>query len=1118
MRFSTTCIISFLIFLTACSGDQNSSGSVNNSGVEVDTDNIKLFNSIPKEQSGVTFVNQITDNMQLNYFQFDAMYQGGGVGVGDFNNDGLPDIFFCGNQVSDQLYLNKGDFKFENITASAGIQADNSWSTGVAVADVNGDGWLDIYVSKFLFNDKALLANRLYINNKNNTFTESAAAYGIDDKGYSIQSNFFDYDKDGDLDLYVCNQPPNAANLRKQLGNKKHFQFTDRLYRNESNGKFTEVTEAAGITNFSFSLSATVSDLNKDGWLDIYVGCDYEEPDFYYQNNGDGTFTDVAHTALRHMSNFTMGSDIADFNNDGWADIYTPDMVASDNLRLKSNMSGMNPEKFWSLAANGYHYQYMFNSLQMNNGNGTFSEIAQMAGASSTDWSWSALLSDLDNDGFKDLVVTNGLLKDMSNNDFRNNMKKYIAQKKAEAAQAGTTPQINPLELLAQAPSQRIANYVFKNNKDLTFKDRSDDWGFNFSGWTQGAAYADFDNDGDLDLVTNNMNDPASIYQNTLSDNKINNYLKVKLKGTGKNPFGYGSRVTIRLKDGSQQMAEVSPVRGFLSSSESILHFGLGDLDVISSVEVAWANGQQSMLSQTNVNQLLEIDQSKASAKGNPPTPSSPIFAKSNPASLPYAHKENTFDDYVNEILLPYKLSHLGPKIAKADINNDGLDDIYITGASGQAGGMYLQQSDGSFSEVSKSTWAASAKSEETNALFFDADGDKDMDLYVTCGGNEFRPGDKLHQDRLYINEGIGRFSPAKLPSLTGSHSIAAAGDMDGDGDLDLFIGNRNIPGRYGYTGESILLKNDNGNFTKVDQSFAPGLADVGMVTDAAWFDYDKDNRMDLVISGEWMPLTVFQNNGDGLHNATTDLGLQNSSGWWNTLDLADMDNDGDLDIIAGNLGTNIKYKASEKEPFKLYAKDFDKNGSNDVYLGYYDSDGVCYPVRGRECSSQQMPFVKEEFGTYNAFANADIESVLGKRKEGAILKECKIFESTYFENTGGKFKIHKLPNAAQLSPVHGIEHADVNADGQLDLVLAGNYYQREVETTRSDAGIGTVLLGKGDGTFEALAPGNTGLKAYGDVRDLALLRSANNKKVLVVGNNDAQVGVYAMRSNGQLK
>jgi enediyne biosynthesis protein E4 len=1111
MRFTNFIYFLILLIGSACRGGSESNSTKGTDSPAAQTDNLQLFKSIPKEQSGINFVNQITDTPELNFFIFDGMYQGAGVGVGDINNDGLTDIFFAGNQVADRLYLNKGKMTFEDISIPAGIGQDDSWSTGVAMADVNGDGWLDIYVCKFLHNDENRRKNKLYINNKNNTFTESAAAYGIADSGYSTQANFFDYDKDGDLDVYVCNQPPNASALRKQLGNDRHFQFTDRMYRNEGNNTFTDVTEAAGLMNYNFSLSVTVSDLNKDGWPDIYVGNDYEEPDFYYQNNGNGTFTDIAKDALRHMSNFTMGADIADFNNDGWPDIYTPDMVASDNMRLKSNMSGMNPQKFWALVNNGYHYQYMFNALQVNNGNGTFSEIAQMAGTSNTDWSWSALFTDLDNDGAKDLLVTNGLLKDMSNNDFRNEMKQYIANKQEEAKRTGTAPQINPLELLGRAPSKRISNYAYRNNNDLTFQDLSKVWGFDFEGWTQGAAFADLDNDGDIDVVTNNINDPASLFQNTLADNKINNFLRVKLKGMGKNPFAYGARVSIYLADETQQMVEVSPVRGFFSCSESVAHFGLGGATVVDRVVVDWPNGQQSSLTKVAVNQLLEVDQASAQNGPGKPVPTESIFTALSGNGLPFTHRENNYDDYLNEILLPYKLSHLGPKIAKGDVNKDGLEDLYFTGAAGQSGALYLQKKEGGFVEISKNTFSAAAASEETNALFFDADGDGDLDLYVTCGGNEFKPGDKLYQDRLYLNDGAGGFKPAPLPTLTGSHSVAAAGDMDGDGDLDLFIGNRNIPGRYGHTGESILLENNKGVFTKVNQQYAPGLANIGMVTDAAWFDYNKDGKADLVIAGEWMPISIFQNNGKGLSNATNDLGLQNTSGWWNALHIADMDKDGDMDLIAGNLGTNIKYKATEKEPFKLYVKDFDGNGSNDVYLGYYDQDGVCYPVRGRECSSQQMPFVKQEFGTYTEFASADIEKVLGSRKEGAILKECQLFESCYLENKDGKFIVRKLPNGAQISPIHGIANTDVNADGHLDLIVAGNYHQREVETTRSDAGIGSVLLGDGKGNFRIVHPTQSGLKSYGDVRDLVLVNSSGGHQLLVIGNNNAAAEVYGL-------
>ncbi len=1115
MRPSTYLIFFLLVLFSCKSGNKNKvsdspgASSQDEGAQPAKTDDLAVFNQLPAEKTGLDFVNQVTDSKEVNFFVYDAIYQGAGVGVGDFDNDGLPDLFFAGNMVNDRLYRNKGNLQFEDITAKAGIQTDNSWSTGVAVADVNGDGWLDIYVCKFLYPQDQLRHNKLYINNQNGTFSEKAAAYGIADPGYSIQANFFDYDRDGDLDLYVANQPPNATSLRSKLGNDKHFQFTDRLYRNENNKKFTEVTKAAGITNYSFSLSATVSDLNQDGWPDIYIANDYEEPDFYYQNNGNGTFTDIAHTALRHISNFSMGCDIADFNNDGWPDIYAPDMVANDNFRLKANMSGMNPTKFWALANNGYHYQYMFNTLQLNNGNGSFSEIAQLAGISNTDWSWSSLFTDLDNDGFKDLLVTNGLLRDVSNNDFRNKIKEQIQKQQQENLKTGTQTGIDPMQLLQYAPSERLANYAFRNKGDLSFQDRSSAWHFDFKGWSQGAAYADLDNDGDIDVVTNNINDPATLYNNTIADNKINRYLRVKLIGSSANPFAYGAKVVVYLADGSRQMMEVSPIRGFMSTSENVLHFGMGNLRAVDRIEITWPDGQQSTLRDQGTNQIVEINYKDAHPAANPASAPKPFFVKTN-KTFPFRHTENEYDDYNREILLPYKLSHLGPKIAAADVNADGLEDLYITGAAGAAGALFIQRSGGRFAKAASQPWDAQKASEEINALFFDADSDGDPDLYVACGGNEFPPNSPMYQDRLYLNDGKGKFSEAPLPKMTGSNGAVAAGDMDGDGDPDLFVGCRNIPGAYGHTGESVLLKNDKGVFTKITQQFAPELTNIGMVTDAHWFDYNKDGRQDLVVAGEWMPICLFENNGTGLENVTEKRYL-NEKGWWNTIHVADMDQDGDEDLIVGNLGTNIKYKTSRSKPFKLYVKDFDENGSNDVYLGYYDSDGVCYPVRGRECSSQQMPFVKEEFKTYSAFAKADIESVLGRRKEGAVLKEATFFQSAYFENQGTAFANYPLPVAAQMAPIHGIAHYDCNRDGHLDLIVAGNFYHREIETTRSDAGTGQILLGDGKGRFEVLPPYRSGLMANKDVRDIKLVMTDTGRPLLIVANNNEEVEVFLL-------
>lgn len=1100
-----------LALFSACQSDTKDSDTSAAANPK-DISGLKLFELQSPADCKVNFVNQISENNQVNFYNFDAMYQGAGVCVGDINNDGLPDIYFAGNQVENKLYLNKGNMEFEDISAKAGVNDASGWTTGVSMADVNGDGFLDIYVCRFLYNEKDRLRNLLYVNQGDGTFVEQAEQFGIADAGYSIQASFFDYDKDGDLDLYVANQPANQTQIRKQLGKKRHYQFTDRLYKNNGNSTFTEVTEAAGIKNYSFSLSTSVSDVNGDGWPDIYVACDYEEPDFFYRNNRDGTFTNIAHTALRHMSNFSMGVDIADFNNDGLMDIYSPDMVAADNVRLKTNMSGMNPKKFWGLVKSGYHYQYMFNALQLNNGNGMFREIAQMSGVSNTDWSWSALFADFDQDGYKDLMVSNGLMRDMRNNDFRIQVKQKMAELKQQQAAGSKVTGLNPLELINLAPSHKISNFLFKNNGDLTFENKASDWGFDKKGWSQGAAYADLDNDGDLDIVLNNMNETASIYKNKVNENGGNNYLKLKLKGSKTNPFSYGAVAKLDFSDGTMQVAEIYPVRGFLSASDPNLHFGLGNNTTIEKVTITWSDNKQLVLSNVKANQVLEVNHASATITKPADTPKAKYFTDVTKSSaLQFMHQENDFDDYKREILLPYKLSTLGPKLATADVNGDQLADVFVAGAAGQSGALFLQATAGQFKAATSMPWKDHAGSEDTNAHFFDADGDGDQDLYVTSGGNDFAAGSPKYQDRLYINNGKGVFTKGQLPKMLSSTGVASSSDVDGDGDLDLFVGGRQVPGQYGKTPESYLLINEGGKFKNATSTLSPDLANIGMVTDAVWMDYDKDGKDDLIVAGEWMPITVFSYNGSVLEKQNNVAGLENSSGWWNSLDVADLDKDGDLDLIAGNLGLNIKYKASKDQPFKLFAKDFDGNGSNDVYLGYYDTDGVCYPVRGRECSSQQMPFIKDEFKNYSSFANASIEQVLGKRKEGSAYREAQIFESVTLVNNGGSFEIKTLPMDAQIAPINGIVHLDVNKDGHLDLVVAGNNYHREIETTRSDAGTGTILLGDGKGDFSAVPVSETGLGAYGDVRDLALVESASGAFVFVANNSD-NVQVFRLR------
>ncbi|HMQ49795.1 MAG TPA: VCBS repeat-containing protein [Saprospiraceae bacterium] len=1072
-----------------------------------------LFHLVPASQTGIDFNNEIIEDAVYNHILRDDIFHGGGVAVVDINNDGLKDLFFAGNMVSDRLYLNKGNLKFEDITDKAGIR-NNTWSTAVAVADVNNDGWMDIYVGKYMIEDPEKRENVLYINNGKLGFTDQAAAYGINDNGHCTAANFFDYDKDGDLDLYVGNQPFVSKHVRAAMESQiDKTQFTDRLFRFD-NGKFTDVTRQAGIMNYNYTLSATVSDLNNDGWPDLYVASDYEEPDFYWQNNGNGTFTDLIHTGMRHISNFSMGVDLADFNNDGWIDIYCADMAPADNYRSKANMSGMNPEKFWGLALHGYHYQYMFNTLQLNNGNGTFSEIGQMANVSQTDWSWATLFGDFDCDGNKDLFVSNGQLRDTRNKDYVNKRKAVMDSLANAAREKGERPQINSLLLVDMAPAEKLRNYLFVNNGDLMFEDKADVWGMPEKTWTQGASYADLDNDGDLDIILSNMNDPAYIYENKAVDQKVGRYLKLQLQGDhGNNSLSYGAKAWIFYGD-QMQVQEVSPVRGYFSCSDPDVLFGLGGVKTIDRLVVTWLDGRMIEMTDVKTNQVLTLKQADAKPGSFSPFPKKAALFKDHTqtSGIAYAHRENLYDDFKDEVLLPHRMSRLGPCTAVADVNGDQLEDIYLAGAAGQAGEMYLQLPGSRFQKLTAGPWQSDAACEDVDALFFDADGDQDMDLYVVSGGNEYSEGAPQLQDRLYLNDGKGSFSKSnQLPSMSVSGGVAKAGDVDGDGDLDLFVGGRQVPGKYGFPARSYLLLNDKGKFTDATEQIAPDLVKPGMVTDAQWLDIDQDKDADLMLVGEWMPLTLMLNNNGTLEDATAAAGLDKTVGWWNRLEYADMDGDGDFDLVAGNLGLNIKYKASEEEPFKVYVKDFDGNGTNDVYLAYYGLDGVCYPVRGRQCSSEQMPFIAEKFKTYHDFALASVDQVLGDLQEGAVSHEAYLFESVYLENLGqGQFNVKKLPNTAQTAPIFGIAIQDWNKDGAQDILVAGNYYEREVETTRSDAGIGQVLLGDGKGHFKAMAPNETGILAMLDVRDLAVVKNDRQESLVFVANNNNGLQVYA--------
>jgi len=927
---------------------------------KIDTSSVELFEVLPSSSTGVEFSNVVTESPQFNYIQFDVMFNGGGVALADFNNDDLVDIYFTGNQVRDALYVNKGNMQFEDISQSAGIAKNPLWSSSVSIGDVNNDGFLDIYVCKYLMPNEQQRKNVLYINNGDMTFTDKAEEYGVADMGYSTSATFFDMDEDGDLDLYVGNQMPAARYLKKKAA-AVDYTYTDNLYRNDGNGKFAKVTEQAGVKNFAAALSTTAGDMNGDGLVDIYV-------------------------------------------------------------RSKTNMSGMNPTKFWKLVNAGYHHQYMFNALQLNNGNGSFSEIAQMAGVSNTDWSWTALFADLDLDGNKDLVVTNGLFRDVRNKDYIHEIEDLVKEHNKNASNLNVD-QINQnvYELAIAAPSQRLENAAYKNNGDLTFSDVAEKWNLDFAGWTQGGAYADLDNDGDLDLVMNHMNDKSQIYKNTAQDKGINNYLKVYANKDGR--IANGARIEIEYAGGENQLIEITRTRGFLSASEPVAIFGLGTEGMVDKLTVTYTDGKEVVKTNVPVNQTIEIEYSEAN------------------------------------------------------------------------------------------TLALDKNSEDLGAAFFDVDGDGDQDLYVVSGGNEYTDGDKKYQDRLYINDGKGIFKKDKsFKSSSESGSAVAAADYDGDGDIDVFVGGRQVPGFYGYDASSSLYINEGGKL-KLDKRTTQLFNEIGMVTDAVWTDYDNDKDLDLMIVGEWMPLTIYNNNSGKLTKYEGDEDWKNTSGWWNEVEAVDVDGDGDEDYVAGNLGLNLKFKASKEEPFKLFTKDFDGNGTHDVYLGYYDQDGTLYPVRGRQCSSEQMPFIKEKFEDYEAFAVASIEEILDDKMEGAALKEVQMFESVWVENLGnGKLKVHKLPNQAQIAPIFTIVPGDYNSDGNVDLFVAGNYHNREVETTRSDAGTGLILINDGKGNFDPLSTMEAGIYASLDARDAVLVEAGPNKrKILIVANNNGPAQVFGL-------
>lgn len=1071
------------------------------------TKDTPLFTSVSPTESGLNFSNTVVETDSLNYFNYPRIYMGGGVAVGDINNDGLEDIYLTSNQHSNKLYLNKGNMKFEDITDKAGVAGGNLWTTGVTMIDINNDGFMDIYVciSGLTSNRK----NELFINNGNNTFTEEAGKYGVDDNGHSIQASFLDYDHDGDLDLYVANYPsvPTSAPIAFFKNKMDHptLEDSDHLYRNNGNNTFTDVTEESGILNYGLTLSANVGDFNQDGWPDIYVSNDFNSPDYFYINTKDGRFKEVSKLVMKHTSYYGMGGDIADYNNDGWLDFMQLDMTAENNRRLKANMSGMNPKAFWETVDDGMHYQYMQNSLQLNRGlddegNLIFSETSRLAGIATTDWSWASFFADFNNDGWKDIYVTNGSRRDVNNSDYFKHLQKRT--------------QFAPVTLADNLaiPSEKIENYAFENNGDLTFKDVSKEWGLNLNGFSTGAAYADLDNDGDLDVITNNIDSITTISKNNSSELKLNYFLRFKLKGPKSNVLGLGTKITLN-NQGKTQFEELYVTRGFQSSVEPIIHFGVGNLTKVDSITVVWPDGKTQLLENLATNKVYTVNYSDAIIQTPKKIEDKDLLFKNSNAEngIPFTQQETDFDSYALQPLLPYDMAKLGPKMAVGDVNKDGLEDVYIGNGSKFSSALFLQQANGTFKLMPNKAFEKDAIYEDAGAVFFDADGDGDLDLYVVSGSYEFPKDSPYLQDRLYINNGKGVFTKNNsLPIVNSSGSVVRVADYDNDGDLDLFVGGRLVGGNYPLPAKSYILQNNGkGVFTDVTNSVAHELNNLGLVTDAIWTDYNNDKKLDLMVVGEWMPITVFENDNNKLIPKTNEADLTNTIGWWSNIAQGDFDKDGDMDYIVGNIGLNYKLKASEKLPFEVFAKDFDNNGSLDIVLSYYNS-GKLYPLRGRSCSSQQNPDIAKKFDSYNKFSVADVTDVYGKEAlKEALHYQAKTFASSYVENLGnGKFKVTPLPNLAQLSSINKTLVGDFDKDGRLDCLITGNLYESEIETPRNDSSIGLFLKGDGKGNFKAIPRQFSGFYTPWDVKDMITVKTKNNETLIIVASNSNKVEV----------